>query len=346
MRTRIVMLAATLAGLSGLLATAAVSLDVTAAASRPVARADAGTVALKVATWNICGEFSGCPKIATTAELTAKRDAIQKLITEQNLDAVLLQETCEWYANSVLERLNGAARTSPWQLSFMPARQFDDAATNSANTKWYGRHVRGCANDRWKGIIEPDATDHAVGVAVLTKGFHDETTGYELPSPVIQYSLAAPLLCVRKVTDPAVPADAVRLCAAHFTPPVYDNAEGDMRRAQAARVGAIVSSFGTDRVVIGGDLNSYPADGAGSQRSTILTPLYDEMRECTMGDGTLRAGPPTSRWATGSGKLDYLFARSAGGNDKSLVTSCVTQPVDAAAQPYSDHAPIVGTFLL
>jgi endonuclease/exonuclease/phosphatase family metal-dependent hydrolase len=336
MRKSVAVLVAVAAGLIGL-----VLGDTGRSEAEPVPAA--AVVPLKVITWNICGEYSGCPKIANATEMTAKRDAVRKLVDAQQADAILLEETCEWYASTVLQRLNEAAGSTLWHMSFSGARQYDDGSANPSHTAWYGRRTRTCSNERWKSLIEPDVTDQALGVAVLTKGPHDETTAYELPSPTEQYSTTAPLLCVRKTSTPAAPDDAVRLCVSHFTAPGVAGSE-QLRDAQAKRVAAIVTSFGTDRVVVGGDLNTYPPDG-GTQRSDLLTPLYDRMRECAMVDEQ-RRGPETARWAGGSGKLDYLFARSGGSGDASLVAACTTQKVDAVSQPFSDHAPIIGTFAL
>jgi hypothetical protein len=326
--------------------------------------AAASTVQMKVITWNICGEFTGCPKTTTADEMTSKRDAIRNLIDAQQADAILLNETCEWYANTVLTQLNATSGGSgPWQMSFFGARQIDKEATTPS---WAGKRTRTCSNSRWAPLIEPDVTDHALGVAILTKGEHDQTTAYELPSPTVRYSLTAPLLCVRKINSAEVLvqeadpfARAVRLCVAHFTPPTYDPNAETMRKQQAKRVAEIVTSFGNERVVVGGDLNLFPPAGTSGTTaggttaggtSGSLNPVYDLMRECAQPTDNSRKGPATTWWGNEPnytyGKMDYLFARSGGGNAASLVMGCPTQPATKAAQPNSDHAPVVGTFQL
>lgn len=312
--------------------------------------AAAAVVPLKVITWNICGEFTGCPKTSTAAEITSKRNAIKTLIDTNQADAILLNETCEWYANTLLTLLNGGP-TGQWQLSFHGARQND--------TSWPGKRTRTCTRTGWSSLT---TADHALGVAILTKGAHDQTTAYELTSPTAQYTLSAPLLCVRK-TGASLDL-AVRLCVAHFTPPGYDNVPDTignepLRRQQAARVAEVVTSFGNERVVVGGDLNLFPPAGTTGTTvggvtspgtSTKLNPLYDLMRECAQA-GTGRSGPATTHWDDPTNgltyaKLDYLFARSGGSNAASLVTACPQQFVSQNIQTDSDHAPIVGAFAL
>lgn len=139
----------------------------------------------------------------------------------------------------------------------------------------------------------------------------------------------------------------MRICVSHFTPNNVTSPD-QLRVAQTNRVAALISSFGDERIVFGGDLNSYPPKSAKTspvQSATTLQPIYDLMRECEerFTDDT---GRDTARWATGSGKLDYLFARSGGANPESLTGDCVTGPVTEAAQPHSDHAPVIGAFNL
>jgi Endonuclease/Exonuclease/phosphatase family len=323
----------------------------------------ASVVPMKVITWNICGEFTGCPKTLTAAEMTAKRDAVLALVNAQSADAIMLNETCEWYANTLITLLNkNPDLKDPWQMSFFGARQSDAEATTPS---WPGKRTRTCSNSRFAPLIEPDGTDQALGVAILTKGAHDQTTAYELPSPTERWTLTAPLLCVRKINGPnvGIPENdlyekVVRLCISHFTPPGYDPGEV-FRTSQADRVAEIVSSFGNERVIVGGDLNSYPPAGTNgttpggttsSGTSSVLHPLYDLMRECAQPADGVRRGPATTWWGADTnptyGKLDYLFARAGGGNAASLVTACPAQAATKATQPSSDHAPVVGAFLL
>ncbi|MFI5931681.1 endonuclease/exonuclease/phosphatase family protein [Actinoplanes sp. NPDC051494] len=339
------MLIAAAAGLMTLLGITGVHLAVDANRTPKATQAAAATVSLKVVTWNICGDFSGCPKTATAAETIGKRDAIKKLIDDKQAGAIILNETCEWYASTVLEQLNAAVGWKLWYMSFSGARQYDEGS--STRTAWLGRHTRTCAGGRWNSIIEPDATGQALGTAILTKGPHDQVAAYQLTSPQDDYSLTAPLLCVRKIYKVDEPGETVRVCASHFTPPGGDpvvNGVAPLRTAQGREVADILASYGNERIVFGGDLNTFAPDVA-AQPNQPLVPVYNLMRECTMDADNLRDGPHTTDWTGGSGKLDYLFARSNGGNPASLVTSCETGAYDST-QPWSDHAWIVGSFVL
>ncbi|GAB7051872.1 endonuclease/exonuclease/phosphatase family protein [Catenuloplanes indicus] len=343
MRKRTTLLGAAVAGLIGLLGATMVTLGGGSTATA----AEAATVPIKVITWNICGEYTGCPKISTAAEVNGKRNAIRDLINTHQADAILLNETCEWHANSVVQLLNQAAGRQLWTMSFAVVRQLDDGSGGTGYTAWPGKRTRTCGSAGVKAVVTPTTTPHALGMAILTKGPHDETTTYDLPSSTTLWSGTHQLLCVRKTAAETTTGGPVRICASHFTPSNVTNPD-QLRVDQANRVATLISSFGDERIVFGGDLNSYPPKSYRTspvQSATTLQPIYDLMRECEerFTDDT---GRDTARWTGGSGKLDYLFARSGGDNPESLTGDCVTGPVTEAAQPNSDHAPVIGAFNL
>ena len=255
-------------------ATAAVGLAVGLVVGLPpTGNAQQPPVALRVGVWNVCAEFAECPAVSDAAGRVSRMAA---LVNDHNLDALLLQETCEWHVSRLLSTLGGG-----WGAAFAPWRQ------NDAEGGWPGRRIRPCTSDRY-----------ALGLAVLVKGEHDQPVTYALPSPTARYSLEAPLLCVRR-TSPAV-----RLCASHFTPAVYDS-NGALRAAQRARAVEILRSFGNEKVVFGGDLNTQPPSGSWTPpgvtlggTSTTLNPLYDLLRECDQQDGVALTGAPRAGEST------------------------------------------------
>ncbi len=296
-----------------------------------VARAAADPVSFRVVNWNVCGEFTGCPKVDDPA---GKVLQVKQLATARQADAVLLQEVCEWQANRVVLELNHRTDTSTTNdtddrtLAFAPQRQID------IGHGYPGRRTRVCDPARYAakgGKPALTTADHAFGAAVLVRGTIDEITTFELPAPTqTAYTYAPPLLCGRQM-----PKD-VRVCVTHFTPSASD--EGTLRGRQASRVAAALAGYADDRVVVGGDLNSTPGDG-------VMTPLYGAMRECEQA-GTTRGGPPTTSWGTGEGRLDYLFVRSGDSTDQALVTDCDTPALTSVYRQWSDHTPVIGTFLL
>jgi hypothetical protein len=288
------------------------------------------TVSLRVASWNICGEFAECPAVADAA---GRVNAVVRLVNDHNLDAVLLQETCEWHVSRVLTALGNG-----WSAAFAPWRQ------NDTEGGWPGRRVRMCGGDR-----------QALGLAIVVKGAHDQPLTYTLPSPTARYSFEAPMLCVRKASP------ALRLCNTHFTPAAYDSA-GTVRAAQRTRAVEILRSFGSEKVVFGGDLNLLPPSGSFTPpgttlggRHATLNPVYDLVRECDQSDGFAltgapRAGESTTFWGGADtqtwGKLDYLFATSQAADPAATFASCDALDGVAAYRRYSDHLPVVGVLQL
>jgi endonuclease/exonuclease/phosphatase family metal-dependent hydrolase len=283
-------------------------------------------VRLRVATWNICAEFAECPAVE---DANGRVGSIAKLVDDHDLDAVLLQETCEWHVGRLLTRLG-----SGWSAAFSPWRQ------NDAEAGWSAGRIRTCAGGR-----------SALGLAVVVKGEHDQPVTHTLPSPTVRYSFEAPMLCVR------MKGRGVRLCNSHFTPATYDPS-GTVRAAQRARVVEILRSFGDDKVVFGGDLNLLPPNGSFTPPSTALggrhatlNPVYDMLRECDQEDGRVltgaaRAGETTTFWGDASaptwGKLDYLFTTPSAADPAATFTSCDAVDGVAAYRRYSDHLPVVG----
>jgi endonuclease/exonuclease/phosphatase family metal-dependent hydrolase len=293
-------------------------------------QASSAPVPLRVATWNICAEFTECPAVADAA---GRVNAVARLVRDHDLDAVLLQETCEWHVSQLLTTLG-----SGWTAAFAPWRQ------NDAEGGWPGRRVRTCGSDR-----------QALGLAIVVRGAHDQPVTYALPSPTARYSFEAPMLCVRK-TSPVV-----RLCNSHFTPAAYD-ATGTMRAAQRTRAVEVLRSFGGERVVFGGDLNLLPPSGSFTPpgttlggRHAALNAVYDLLRECDQTDGLAltgapRAGESTTFWGSADtptwGKLDYLFATPYAADPAATVTSCDALEDVAAFRRYSDHLPVIGVLQL
>jgi endonuclease/exonuclease/phosphatase (EEP) superfamily protein YafD len=289
-----------------------------------VARADAEPVTVTALSWNVCGEFAACPKVNDPAGKVAQ---IRSLVQGKGAEVVLLQEICEWQANRLLLDLRSG--DSAWNLAFAPLRQIDTAGG------YPGRRTRGCDLTRYaakNGKPALTTTGHAFGQAVFVKGRLDQITSYELEAPTVeQWTFAPQLLCGRLVEK------NVRACTTHYTPSGAD--EGHLRKDQAARTAEIVRSFGTDRVLVSGDLNTVPS-------LPELNPLYAAMRECEQPADGAHAGAPTAFWTGGSGRIDYLFARSNESNDASLVTDCETPPAGSALLQTSDHLPTIGTFAL
>jgi endonuclease/exonuclease/phosphatase family metal-dependent hydrolase len=316
MRQRFVAVAAALVvGLTGLTAVHEAS-----AGPAPVA-AVADPVTLRIGTWNICGEYTGCPNVTA---FQTKANMVYSLIRANNLHAIMLSEVCEWHVSEILRQVRLVDPS--WQAHFAPVRQIDTAHG------WIARRTRLCDRPEWSSVT---SDKQVLGIAVLSNGGFDEPTTYELPSPTdVEYLPDNPMACVRKLSP------AVRLCEAHLTAPGAAGSE-TWRRSQVARMQTIVQSFGAERVVIGGDFNTLPPDAGGG---TVLAPIYGIMRECAQ-TGT-RAGGATARWDGGSGKIDYLFARSQNTFGAELVSACPWQAPTAAATPNSDHAPVVATLQL
>ncbi len=302
----------------------------TAAQTPQAAAVIAAPVTLRIGTWNICGEYNGCPNVT---RFQAKADMVYNLVKRNFLHAVLLSEVCEWHVSELLRQFRLVDPS--WDAQFQPVRQIDTAGG------WIARRTRVCDRPEWSNVT---GDKHVLGIAVLSNGGFDQPTVYELPTPASpQFITDTPMVCVRKISP------AVRLCEAHFTSPGNDPNE-TWRRAQVARVAEIVASFGADRIVFGGDLNALPPDRGGG---TILAPLYAQLRECAQVNADnnpstpdARTGPDTARWTGGTGKIDYLFVRSQQTLGPGLVSACTTQSPDATTTPNSDHAPVFGTFLL
>lgn len=283
-------------------------------------------VSLRAATWNICAEFAECPAVADGA---GRVNAIARLIDDHDLDAVLLQEACEWHVSRLLTQLG-----SGWTAAFAPWRQ------NDAEGGWPGRRIRVCGSDR-----------QALGLAIVVRGAHDQPVTYTLPSSTARYSFEAPMLCVRMASP------AARVCNSHFTPATYDST-GTVRAAQRTRAVEILRSFGNEKVVFGGDFNLLPPSGSFTPpgttlggRHATLNPVYDLLRECDQTDGLAltgapRAGESTTFWGESSaptwGKLDYLFATPQAADPAATFTSCDAIEGVAAYRGYSDHLPVVG----
>jgi endonuclease/exonuclease/phosphatase (EEP) superfamily protein YafD len=314
-------------------ATAAIVLELFAlfplggTVSRPAQQqAPAAATSLRVASWNICAEFAECPAVADAA---GRVNAVVRLINDQDLDAVLLQETCEWHVSRLLTSLGNG-----WTAAFAPWRQ------NDTEGGWPGRRIRACGGDR-----------HALGLAIVMRGAHDQQVIHTLPSPTARYSLEAPVLCVRKA------APSVRLCNSHLTPAAYDSA-GTIRAAQRTRTIEILRSFGDDKVIFGGDLNLLPPSGSFTPpdttlggRHATLNGVYDLLRECDQADGFAltgapRAGESTTFWGSADAPTWGKFATPYAADQEATFTSCDAINGVAAYRRYSDHLPVVGVVQL
>jgi hypothetical protein len=290
-------------------------------------------VTLRVGTWNICGEFNGCPSVTA---FQTKANMVADLVKTNFLHAILLNEVCEWHVSEIIRQFR--AIDPSWNAHFAPIRQLDTA------NGWITRRTRVCDRPEWSNVT---GNRHVLGIAVLSNGGFDQPTEYDLPTPPnAEFATDNPMVCVRKLQP------QVRLCGSHFTAPGIDTNE-TYRRQQVARALEIVESFGAERVIWGGDFNGVPSGQGGG---TLLDPIYDRMRECAQVDADgdpatrdARTGPPTARWGpngTDYGKIDYLFVRSQNTNGPELVSACKSPSPTAASTPHSDHAPVYGTFLL
>src|SRR5690242_5384360 len=113
-------------------------------------------VTLRVGTWNICGEFKGCPSVTA---FQTKADMVADLVKRNFLHAILLSEVCEWHVSEIVRQFRAIDPT--WNAHFAPIRQLDTA------NGWITRRTRMCDRDGWSSVT---GNQHALGVAVLSNG--------------------------------------------------------------------------------------------------------------------------------------------------------------------------------
>ncbi|MFC7532150.1 endonuclease/exonuclease/phosphatase family protein [Actinoplanes sp. GCM10030250] len=305
-----------------------VGTDAAVTESRPAPPAAVGTLAaaapgerIRAATWNICAEAGGafgtsayCPH---RADPDAKADAVKRLVDEQQLNVVMLQEMC-----SGPLVLNQAAAS----ISLL------DRIKTRLGTGW---------SVAWAEMQRPDGRSDCrgglggtLGVAIAVQGTITMTTRRPLPVPHKTRADGAgysqpTVLCAK------VSGWATEVCTAHLVNSDIGEA------AYLAEVSALNNFvFGrpadAPQVVLGGDLNT-------RQWGTWLKTLHDKYPECdevSHGSGDTVREPTIG--GTDGGKIDYLFASAGFTACDVLTTGYQDTLTSATPDGYSDHAPVVG----
>ncbi|WP_258054692.1 endonuclease/exonuclease/phosphatase family protein [Streptomyces sp. Ru71] len=265
--------------------------DDTAQWGTPPAPAAPSPASANVMTWNLCGDANnGCANYLSTPDHMAGQviGQLDDAGPGYTPDALFLEESCEKFAPSIETALENRTGTG-WDVRFAPIYYNVTTAGGAAVLA-----QKECADATGYG----DRGAYGVSVAVP-----DENTWYRahiLKSPAGAEQRAA--LCA------AVTSKAVMYCGAHFSTggtgwddPDWsyhgyqrDELTGDEARARTAGY----------RVVFGGDLNVNPP-ARGWDGSQVLTPVYDDYRECAQlqDAGSARDGQNT----TGNSKIDYIF---------------------------------------
>ncbi|MEV6306423.1 endonuclease/exonuclease/phosphatase family protein [Actinoplanes sp. NPDC051861] len=276
---------------------------------------------IRAVTWNICAEAGGafgssayCP---FRAQPDAKADAVKRLVDEQQLNVVMLQEMC----NGPLV-LNQAAT----DISLL------DRIKTRLGAEW---------SVAWAEMQRPDGRSDCrgglggtLGVAIAVRGTIAMATRRPLPVPhkvrsdTTGYSQPT-VLCVK------VSGWTTEVCTTHLV----NGGVGDA--AYAAEIKAL-SDFVFERpadapqVVLGGDLNT-------RQWGTWLKSLHDQYPECDeVSYGTGDTVREATIGGTDPGKIDYLFASAGFTACDVLTTGYQDSSTTATPNGYSDHAPLVG----
>ncbi|MFD7324771.1 LamG-like jellyroll fold domain-containing protein [Streptomyces sp. NPDC059875] len=369
------------------LATALVAVALLAGQAIPAAAVEttpgdaAGTAytreSVRTMTWNMCGEAGGavagqagyCPYRNTPQK---KVDGIVKVIKEQNLNAVMLQEVCSVSHIGALDATlkNLADQGEAWAQGWT----FALAGVTRPN--------EGDPEPERSGIelIDEEGSDcrglsGTLGVAIGVRGQITWKSETDFSTPLNLSMNRGTVLCVE------VAGWEQHLCTTHVS-----NFDGDVDATTAATyynqqintVAAVVKKFPS--VVLGGDFNTSVQDK--------LQPLFSLMSECDqqayypgeasnettkvtrimqVNDGNPVGEPKdyaiTSQTGFQTSKIDYLFSTDgftgcdswtglADWTDYSIAKQpdCRLKPGDKTWEPqcapatdaYSDHTPVFG----
>ncbi|WP_330261034.1 FG-GAP-like repeat-containing protein [Streptomyces sp. NBC_00539] len=273
--------------------------------------------ALRVVSWNICGEAGGVRGedgfCAYRNEPQQKVDQIARVAAEHDANVIMLQEVCGEAPGSHMERLRAALGTG-----------------------WSIEHAKGA---------RPDGTTYCrgglggeLGVGIAVKGRVSEVTAVNtVPSGGDLQTL--PILCVR------VEGWSPRACTTHI---LADGA--DPRRS--GQIQNVKSAIWPDRnqIVLGGDFNMFP----GSPDLQPISEAFDECDRRAYGDGDEVNEVTHHSWSAQGGhqlrKRDHIFAsRSESGSpftacdvDRSLMDTTENRSNSGPPNGYSDHAPVIG----
>ncbi|MFJ8955546.1 MULTISPECIES: endonuclease/exonuclease/phosphatase family protein [unclassified Streptomyces] len=232
-------------------------------------RSHAGSRALTVATWNMCGvERWHCEG---TGGRSAKRGAVVDLARGRGARVVLLQEVCASDVSAVRTRLGRS-----WHSVFRSYSWRSKAGRTST--------VRCGSGSR-----------AAAGFAMLS--------AYPL-SHVRTVASRQPTVGLRRgIVCASVAAHRLTVCNAHLSRPGDDLAhpQWELRDDQLK---ALAGAARGRRVVYGGDLNVDPPGARNPVAWVWPAAPYGSQHECDQQSASARSGRATHR--TGH-KLDYLF---------------------------------------
>src|SRR5689334_10738190 len=105
------------------------------------AQAVPNPVTLRVGTWNICGEYNGCPSVL---QFQTKANMVANLVKSNLLHSIYLSEVCEWHVSEIIRQFRAIDPT--WNAHFAPVRQHDPAHG------WTTRRTRVCDRPEWQNM--------------------------------------------------------------------------------------------------------------------------------------------------------------------------------------------------
>ncbi|MGW8364895.1 LamG domain-containing protein [Streptomyces wedmorensis] len=337
---------------------------------------------VRVMTWNVCGEAGGavagqagfCP---FRNEPQKKIDGIVKVIKEQNLNAVMLQEVCsESHVNRLATTLNGlAANGNSWAQGWTFALAGVTRPDDSPEVELAGVELIDQEGSECRGSL-----NGTLGVAIGVKGRITWTSETDFDTPLGLSMGRGTVLCAE------VDGWEQHLCTTHVANFGEDVKAGRLTAATADQyykeqidtVAAVAGSFPS--VVLGGDFNTsvqdrlqklYSMMSECDQRSYLPGDAANEITKVTrameVNDGN-PAGEPVDYAITSQGefltsKIDYLFSTDGfTGCDSwtslgdwtdysdAVQPDCRLKPGDKSwmpkctpgAEAYSDHTPVYG----
>ncbi|MFF0749527.1 LamG-like jellyroll fold domain-containing protein [Streptomyces sp. NPDC004267] len=323
---------------------------------------------VRAMTWNMCGEAGG--RIASDAGYCPYRnvpgkkiEGIARLVQEQDLNVVMLQEVCSTSHLAPLEaKLEADDPGSDWTFALAGVTRPGDA---------YQAEKPGVEFVDTQGSKCRGSLSGTLGVAIGVKGRMTWKTETDFTTPLGLSMDRGTVLCVE------VAGWENHVCTTHVSnfgadvPAKLTQAQADQYYDdQIATIAAVVGKFPS--VVLGGDFNTRLQDR--------LQPLYSLMSECDQrtyvpgeasnevtkftldGVTTDPDGGIVSYAGYTTSKIDYLFATDGfTGCDSrtdfadqadyrvSVQPTCtgstpvtVTNPCTPSATGYSDHTPLYG----
>ncbi|MFE2291613.1 endonuclease/exonuclease/phosphatase family protein [Streptomyces sp. NPDC059452] len=240
---------------------------------------------LSVATWNVCGVRQwNCEDTGPAEE---KRDRIEALARQSGARVILLQEVCSGDLTAVRTALGDR-----WQSLFRPYTAVREERTSTVRCTGDGRGTAGY------GMLS----------ALPLTGVAD------VPLPQPATGLRRGILCA------TARAENVRLCTTHLNPQ-QGRATAVTAKLREDQLRALVRAASGPRTVFGGDLNTAPPTGTGTDAWARTDGPYNTYREC---DRSGESGAPRETHRSGY-KIDYLF------------TSLPRQGCSVLRSPASDH---------